>query len=97
MKNREALISVIIPVYNGEKYLLGNVKLISDVKITEEGKEKAAELSAQGKTVLYFANGKQVLALIAVADTLKDGSAQAIAMLKARSHDLVLFQGPVVL
>ncbi|MDE6868056.1 MAG: heavy metal translocating P-type ATPase, partial [Clostridia bacterium] len=57
--------------YNGERYLLGNAKLVSSIKITDDVKAKVSELSADGKTVLYFANSKKILALIAVADTLK--------------------------
>ena len=79
--------------YKGEKYFLGNAKLVSSIKTAEEVKAKAAGLSAEGKTVLYFANGKKVLALIAVADTLKEGSAQAVAMLKARGMRVAMLTG----
>lgn len=80
-------------VYNGEKYLLGNVKLLGDVKIGDDVKEEAFALSSQGKTVLYMANTKRVLALIAVADTIKETSAQAISLLKARKMKVAMLTG----
>lgn len=44
---------------------------------------EAEKLSAQGKTVLYLSVGEKIAALIAVADTLKEGSREAVEMLKA--------------
>ncbi|MDE6598106.1 MAG: heavy metal translocating P-type ATPase, partial [Clostridia bacterium] len=79
--------------YENETYLLGNVKLLKGIKISAEVNGGAAELSRLGKTVLYFANSKRVLALIAVADTVKEGSAQAIAMLKARNMRIAMLTG----
>ncbi len=79
--------------YENEKYYLGNLKLISGIKITEEVKEKAAALSSQGKTVLYLAESNRVIALLAVADTVKEGSAQAIKMLKSRNMRIAMLTG----
>lgn len=79
--------------YNGKKYSLGNVKLISGIKIDSAVKEKASAFSGEGKTVLYFADEKRVLALIAVADTVKEGSAAAVGMLKARGMRLAMVTG----
>ena len=79
--------------YNGEKYFLGNIKLISSIKLPQEVKTAAEKLSSEGKTVLYFADSKKVQALIAVADTLKEGSAQAVAMLKARGMRVAMLTG----
>lgn len=80
-------------VYGGEIYSLGNIKLVSGVKISKEVKDAAANLSAQGKTVLYLADSKNVVALIAVADVIKEGSAQAISMLKDRNMKTAMLTG----
>lgn len=77
----------------GEQYFLGNKKLLGGIKLPKEVTEKAEELSESGKTVLYLANSKKVLALIAVADTVKEGSKQAVAMLKARSLRVAMLTG----
>lgn len=79
--------------YNGKAYSLGNAKLMDRVKISAEVKTQAEVLSAQGKTVLYFADDKKVLALIAVADTVKEGSAQAVQWLKSRGMRIAMLTG----
>ena len=80
-------------VYGGEIYSLGNIKLVTGVKISKEVKDSAANLSAQGKTVLYMADSKRVVALIAVADVIKEGSGQAISMLKDRNMKIAMLTG----
>ena len=80
-------------VYCGEIYSLGNIKLVTGVKISKEVKDSAANLSAQGKTVLYMADSKRVVALIAVADVIKEGSGQAISMLKDRNMKIAMLTG----
>lgn len=79
--------------YAGEKYYLGNVKLLKNIKIAKEISETAAELSQKGNTVIYLANSQKVLALIAVADTLKEGSKEAVAMLRARNMRVAMLTG----
>lgn len=79
--------------YEGEKYFLGNVKLLTNIKIGKEISETAAELSQKGNTVIYLANSQKVIALIAVADTLKEGSKEAVALLHARNMRVAMLTG----
>ncbi len=79
--------------YGGKKYYLGNKKLLEGVKIAKEVAKTAEELSKNGNTVIYLADEKAVLALIAVADTVKEGSVEAIALLKARGMRLAMLTG----
>jgi len=51
------------------------------------------KLSKEGKTVLYFANKKQILGLIAVADTIKNTSYKAIEELKKKNIEVVMLTG----
>ena len=63
---------------------IGNQKLMEENGVGLSGCAAEAEkLSAQGKTVLYLSVGERIAALIAVADTLKEGSREAVEMLKA--------------
>ena len=78
---------------DGEKYYLGNEKLVSGSKITKEVRDSALSLSKQGKTVIYLADEKRVLALIAVADTLKEGSREAISLLVDRKMRVAMLTG----
>ncbi len=79
--------------YKGAKYYLGNVKLLGGIKIPDNVKNLAASFSESGKTVIYLASDNAVLCLIAIADTLKEGSAEAIRLLKARNIRLAMLTG----
>ena len=79
--------------YRGETYFLGNAKLISGISVDGRISDRAEGLSAQGKTVLYLADTRRVLALIAVADTVKEGSAQAVKLLKERNIKVAMLTG----
>lgn len=78
----------------GEDYVLGNHRLI------EEREQCSAELEAllkaheeAGRTVTLFASNEAVLALFAVADTIKESSRAAIADLKALGVTPVMLTG----
>lgn len=79
--------------YNGTVYSLGNRALMDGVKVAKEVAERAEELSAQGKTVMYLSDGSKVIALIAVIDAVKPTSAEAIALLKKRGIKLAMLTG----
>jgi len=55
--------------------------------------EQAEALAAQGKTPLYFADEESVLGLIAVADTPKATSADAVSAFKSLGLDVVMLTG----
>lgn len=78
---------------DGKEYRLGNRALLDGMKLSEQIEEKAEELAAQGKTVTYLADEKEVLAIIAVTDAVKPTSADAIALLKARGIKLAMLTG----
>ena len=78
---------------NGESYRLGNAALLEGIKISGEVTAQAQELAAQGKTVTYLADGKRVLAVFAIADSVKEGSKQAISLLKERGIRVAMLTG----
>lgn len=66
----------------GKVCLIGNARLMKENGVAlKECEEEAAKLSGEGKTVLYLAEGGDLVALIGVADTLKEGSKEAVARL----------------
>ncbi|MBP1769011.1 MAG: heavy metal translocating P-type ATPase, partial [Candidatus Aminicenantes bacterium] len=76
------------------KILLGNSKLLADRGIDTRGLEKKAEeLSAEGKTVIFAAIDGKPAGLVAVADTLKDHSAEAVAGLRKLGLEVVMLTG----
>ena len=70
-------------IFEGKTYRLGNRRLLGGI---EEKKSLQLEkkYSQQGKTAIFLTDDKKILAVFAVADTLKDGSKSAIADLKSR-------------
>lgn len=79
---------------NGKKCFAGNAKLMTAEKIDlGEFREIAAELAHDGKTPLYFAEGEKLLGIIAVADTVKPTSAEAIAKLQKMKIKVIMLTG----
>ena len=64
---------------DGRKVLLGNRRLMKQEQVTLNGLEpKAEQLQNEAKTAMWLSVDGQANALIAVADTIKDDSAEAI-------------------
>ncbi|WP_338673427.1 heavy metal translocating P-type ATPase [Streptomyces sp. SCSIO 30461] len=81
-------------VVDGHDVLVGTARLLSDAGIeTSALTPVAAELSAQGKTPVLAAVDGRHAGVLAVADTVKDDSAQAIAALQRLGIDVVIITG----
>ena len=79
---------------DGEKLYGGSLEYIGRlVNIPEDIRAKAKSLSDQGKTPLLFARDSALLGLIAVADTIKPDSPQAVAELKNMGIRVVMLTG----
>jgi Cd2+/Zn2+-exporting ATPase len=69
---------------NGRQYILGNHRWVHERGLCSTQLEaRLEEHEAQGRTLSLLADQEQVLALFAVADTVKETSKQAVAELKA--------------
>lgn len=77
----------------GTKYLLGNAALVGHIKVQSKIKDAAGRLAKEGKTVMYLAEDDRIIALIAVADSIKPSSAEAIALLKKRGIRVAMLTG----
>ena len=78
----------------GREIVLGNDKLMTDRKIAFPGMLKDAErLSAQGKTPMFVAIDGTAAGIIAVADTPKEHSKEAVAGLRALGLDVYMLTG----
>ncbi|MBM2811049.1 MAG: heavy metal translocating P-type ATPase [Chloroflexi bacterium] len=79
---------------DGRRLLLGNSKLMQDRGVQLDGLgEQASKLSAGGQTPMFIAIDGQASGLIAVADTLRPESAEAVAQLKALGLDVWMLTG----
>jgi Cd2+/Zn2+-exporting ATPase len=78
----------------GSDYVLANHRTIHEMGLCGAPLEaKLAEHEAQGRTVTLLASTHQVIALFAVADTIKPSSAQAIRTLQAMKVETVMLTG----
>ncbi len=79
----------------GQMLYGGNLRLISEVcsEKLQAVKDKVDALSDAGKTPLIFATKDQILGIIAVADTLKDDSVEAIDQLKNMGLHVIMLTG----
>ncbi len=77
------------------KYYIGNQKLVTahTVTIADELISKAQQWSAESKTVIWFANEKEALAVIAIADKIKETSVAAIRQLQELGIELYMLTG----
>ena len=79
---------------NGQEFMLGNHRLIHEAGLCDTALEAALlKHEEQGRTVTMLADKTRVLAIFAVADTIKETSKQAIADLKALGVVPVLLTG----
>ena len=79
---------------DGRLYRLGNHRLMEELGLASaELSERRGVLERQGKTVVYLADEASVLALFAVADTVRESSREAIQELHALGVKTALLTG----
>lgn len=78
----------------GQKVLLGNLALLQHNQINLNGLEPDAHrLQNDAKTAMWLAIENQAVGLIAVADTIKEGSREAVQNLKSQGLQVVMMTG----
>jgi Cu+-exporting ATPase len=78
----------------GRPLVMGNTKLMEDRGIPLDGLEKRAEdLSNQGKTPMFVAIDRNPAGIIAVADTLKENSKEAVDALHRLGIQVAMITG----
>ena len=70
--------------YQNEKYWVGNHKLMADhgATLTHHDAARTKAWAAEAQTLVFFGKGKELLAIISIADKIKPGSARAIDELR---------------
>ena len=78
-----------------ETYLVGNRALleVNHLVLDDDNEKLAVRWEGDGKTVVFFAGENRVLALIAIADKIKESSRQAIATLHEKGIDVYMLTG----
>ena len=79
---------------NGKTLLGGSFQFISgQVSVSEAMKASWEKLSKEGKTPLFFARDGKLCGIIAVADTIKEDSPEAIAQMRNMGIHVVMLTG----
>jgi P-type Cu2+ transporter len=81
--------------FNEKTFYVGNFHLMREqnVQVSEHLHATANKLQQEAKTVIYFSNEKNVLAVIAIADKIKNTSPSAIDLLHRRNIAVYMLTG----
>ncbi|KAA6439656.1 copper-translocating P-type ATPase [Dyadobacter flavalbus] len=81
--------------YQGAQYYIGNRKLmeLNKISINNQLSLEAEGWQQQAKTVIFFADSRHVMAIIAIADKIKLTSRQAIETLQNRGIQVYMLTG----
>ena len=78
----------------GRDVAIGNLRLAEERDFTMNGLDEAgAEMARSGKTVSYVTADGEVVGVIAVSDTVKEGAKEAIGALKRQDIEVVMLTG----
>lgn len=82
-------------IYQDEVYYVGNEKLIKEqgIIIPDELKQQSINWSAESKTVIWFANSREALSVLAISDQVKKTSKEAIQRLQNMGIELYMLTG----
>ena len=84
----------VVAEYDKKEILLGNRSLFASKKINITFiEEKLKEYEEQGKTAMILSLNKNVLGIIAVADTIKDYSKETIQILQKHNKEVIMITG----
>ena len=78
----------------GKTYYIGNKKLCVEQQIDyADYAEEATQLANKGQTPMFVGHGGKVIGIVAVADTLKETSAEAIQKIKGLGIEVYMLTG----
>lgn len=81
-------------VVSDQRIYIGNQALMKEHGIpTHAYEQQEQQLSCEGKTVVWVADDKQVLGVLALADEIKEESRDVVAALKQQGIDIVMISG----
>ena len=78
---------------NEEIFCVGNTRLFESAAMEKETLEWITQKEQEGKTTVLFGSDKQIFALFALSDKLKDSSCQAVGQLQAERIEVIMATG----
>jgi len=81
--------------HNNTSYFVGNKKLLTEnnITVTAQLQKQAEEWGQLSKTVIWFADSQQALAVLAIADKIKSTSVEAIRQMQELGIELYMLTG----
>ena len=83
----------VIGEINGEKFIIGNSKILESYNIKNIYEKDEKELANQGNSIVYVVQNEEIIALIGVNDIVRDESKQVINELKNKNIDTIMLTG----
>jgi P-type Cu2+ transporter len=82
-------------IYDGETYFAGNTKLLKEnnIEISQQLLAKEKIWGSESKSVIWFADSRKALAVIAIADKIKGTSVEAVGRLHQMGIDVYMLTG----
>lgn len=80
---------------NGHIYYVGNLKLLqaNNISVSKRFLESRSKWLEDAKTVIFFANSKEALAIIAITDKIKESSLEAVKKLHEMNIEVYMLTG----
>jgi len=82
----------LIGTIKGKKYLAGNLKLVTDLKLTVDDKI-IKRFTSVGKTPVILMTEEKILAYVAIADKVKDEAKEMVSLLHAQNLKVAMLTG----
>ncbi len=81
--------------FEGQTYLAGSPKWIEaqDLPVSDDLHLQVKNMQVQARTVIFFANQNRVLAVVGIADQVKEGSADAVAAFEKSGISVYMLTG----
>lgn len=83
----------IIGTINNEKILLGNSKMLTKYKITNEHLNDEKNLAENGNSIVYVIKENNIIAIIGVNDIVREDAKEVISQLSSNKIDTVMLTG----
>ncbi|MBC7485873.1 MAG: heavy metal translocating P-type ATPase [Cytophagaceae bacterium] len=85
----------IVAVYNSHQYAAGNAALLSErnIELPSSLQQKIMQWQEEARTVIYFCKDKEVVAVYAIADKIKETSKQAVKELQSLGIEVYMLTG----
>jgi len=80
-------------VYNNTTYTVEGYTAQSTISVSTEINERIALWQKEANTIVWFTNGKEILAAIAISDKIKANAVQAISQLQQMDIDTYMLTG----